>query len=70
MEEILEEQLRRRGRGWKLYFDVKWKGYHQTTLELVEILENTEALDRWEEYTREYRDEEGRLPEGFRRDTP
>jgi ribosomal protein L21E len=70
VEEILEEQLRRRGRGWKLYFDVKWKGYHQTTLEPVEILENTEALDRWEEYTREYRDEAGRLPEGFRRDTP
>jgi transposase InsO family protein len=69
VEEIVGEQLKRRGRGWKLYFDVKWKGYHRTTLEPAEALENTEALDRWEANTREFRDEEGRLPVGFRRDT-
>jgi transposase InsO family protein len=70
VEEIMEEQLRRRGRGWKLYFDVKWKGYHRTTLEPAEALEDTEALDRWEAYTRDFRDDEGRLPGGFRRETP
>jgi hypothetical protein len=69
VEEIVGEQLKRRGRGWKLYFDVKWKGYHRTTLEPAEALENTEALDRWEEYTKDFRNEEGRLPEEFRRET-
>ena len=70
VEEILSEQRKRRGRGWKLYFEVKWKGYHRTTLEPAEALGDTAALDRWEAYTRDFRDEEGRLPEGFRRDTP
>ncbi|EFQ91147.1 hypothetical protein P3342_001712 [Pyrenophora teres f. teres] len=70
VEEILSEQRKRRGRRWKLYFEVKWKGYHRTTLELAEALGDTAALDRWEAYTRDFRDEEGRLLEGFRRDTP
>jgi hypothetical protein len=64
VEKIMCEQLKRRGRRWKLYFDVKWKGYHRTTLEPAE------AQDRWEAYTRSFRDEEGRLPKGFRRDAP
>jgi len=69
VEEILSEHQKRRGRGWKLYLEVKWKGYHRTTLEPAEALSNTEAVDRWETYTRDFRDEEGRLPEGFRRET-
>jgi hypothetical protein len=28
VEEIVGEQRRRRGRGWKRYYEVKWTGYH------------------------------------------
>jgi transposase InsO family protein len=70
VEEIIGEQLKRRGRGWKLYYDVKWKGYHRTSLEPSEYLQDSEALDRWEAYTRDFRNDENRLPEGFRRTTP
>jgi transposase InsO family protein len=70
VEDIVAEQLRRRGRGWKLYYDVKWKGYHQTSLEPAELLEETEALDRWFAYTKDLRDSKGRLPEHFRRVPP
>jgi hypothetical protein len=70
VEEIVGEQLKRRGRGWKLYYEVKWKGYHRTDLQPAELLADTEALDRWEAYTKDYRDNQNRLPEGFRRLTP
>jgi transposase InsO family protein len=70
VEEIMAEQLKRRGRGWKLYYEVKWRGYHRTSLEPAKSLEDTEALDRWEAYTKDYRDDENHLPEGFRRPTP
>jgi hypothetical protein len=69
IKDIVAEQLKRRGRGWKLYYDVKWKGYHRTSLEPVENLEDTEALDRWETYTRDYRNSNNSLPDGFRRTT-
>jgi transposase InsO family protein len=69
VEDIVGEQLKRRGRGWKLYYDVKWKGYHQTSLEPAELLADTEALDRWEAYTRDHRDKRNCLPEGFRTPT-
>ena len=70
VEDIVAEQLKRRGRGWKLYYDVKWKGYHQTSLEPAELLEETEALERWLAYTKGLRDSKGRLPERFRRIPP
>ena len=70
VEDIVAEQLKRRGRGWKLYYDVKWKGYYQTSLEPAESLEDTEALDRWQTYTRGHRNDNNRLPKGFRRMTP
>ena len=70
VEDIVGEQLKRRGRGWKLYYDVKWRGYHRTSFEPAESLENTIALDRWEDYTRDYRDGNNRLPQGFRRTIP
>jgi hypothetical protein len=69
IEDIVAEQLKRRGRGWKLYYDVKWKGYHRTSLEPAENLEDTEALDRWETYTRDHRNSNNSLPDGFRRTT-
>ncbi|RYO52775.1 hypothetical protein AA0116_g11623 [Alternaria tenuissima] len=70
VEDVVAEQLKRRGRGWKRYYDVKWKGYHQTSLEPAELLEETEALERWLAYTKDLRDDKGRLPESFRRATP
>jgi hypothetical protein len=69
IEDIVAEQLKRRGRGWKLYYDVKWKGYHRTSLEPAENLEDTEALDRWETYTRDHRNSNNSLPDGFRQTT-
>lgn len=70
VEEIMSEKWKRRGRGWRLYYEVKWAGYALTDLQPAELLEETEALDRWEAYTKDVRSEEGRLPEGFRRDNP
>ncbi|KAB2107503.1 hypothetical protein AG0111_0g3610 [Alternaria gaisen] len=67
IEDIVAEEVRRRGRGRKLYYEVKWKGFHQTTLEPAELLKDAEAVDRWEAFTEAERDGEGRLPEGFRR---
>lgn len=68
VEDIVAEEVRRRGRGRKLYYEVKWKGFHRTTLEPAELLEDAEAVDRWEAFTEAKRDSEGRLPEGFRRE--
>jgi hypothetical protein len=70
VEDIVGEELKRRGRGWKLYYEVKWKGYHRTSFEPAEALEDTEALDRWESYTKDYRDNNNHLPKGFRRTLP
>jgi hypothetical protein len=49
---------------------VKWRGYYRTSLELAKSLEDTEALDRWEAYMKDYWDDENYLLEGFRRPTP
>ena len=45
VEDIVAEEVRRRGRGRKLYYEVKWKGFHRTTLELAELLKDAEAVD-------------------------
>jgi hypothetical protein len=42
-------------------------GYYRTSLELADLLEDTEALDRWETYTRPHRKPDNSLLEGFRR---
>jgi hypothetical protein len=67
VEEIMSEQWRRRGRGYKLLYEVKWAGYHQTSFEPAENLSDTAALDRWNAYTKDHRNEQNRLPQGFRR---
>ncbi|KAF7572511.1 hypothetical protein PtrM4_074160 [Pyrenophora tritici-repentis] len=68
VEDILAEICRRRGRGMKWWYEVKWKGYHLPTMEPKENLENTEAKIRWEQFTEPYRDPRTRLlPAGFRR---
>jgi len=68
VEDIVAEVCRRRGRGTKWWYEVKWKGYHLPSMEPVENLEHTEAKTRWEQFTEPYRDPETRLlPPGFRR---
>ena len=67
VEDIVTEEIRRRGRGQKIFYEVKWKGYHRTTIEPAANLEDTAALERWEQLTRDQRDQDGRLPRGFRR---
>ncbi|EMD63367.1 hypothetical protein COCSADRAFT_161864, partial [Bipolaris sorokiniana ND90Pr] len=54
-------------RGRKRILRGEVKGFHRTTLEPAELLEDAEAVDRWEAFTETKRDSEGRLPEGFRR---
>jgi hypothetical protein len=68
VEDIVGESRRRWGRGWRVQYDVKWKGYHRTSLEPAALLQDTEALTRWEDYSRPYRDADGDLPQGFRRE--
>ena len=66
VEDIVAERERRVGRGAKREYEVKWRGYYQTSFEPVQLLEDTEALDRWLSRTAPHRDAEGRLPDGFR----
>ena len=42
VEDTVAEEVRRRGRGQKLYYEVKWKGFHRPTLEPAELLEDTQ----------------------------
>jgi hypothetical protein len=68
VEDIVAEVCRRRGRGIRWWYEVKWKGYHLPTMEPMENLTNTEAKIRWEQFTVPYRDPNTRLlPAGFRR---
>ena len=47
VEKIINEHRTRRGRGWRLQYEVKWVGYAKTTWELASALEDTVALDEW-----------------------
>jgi hypothetical protein len=68
VEDILAEVYRRRGRGVRWWYEVKWKGYHLPTMEPIENLANTEARIRWKQFTEPYRDPDTKLlPAGFRR---
>ena len=65
VEDIVAEVWRKNGRRAHS-FEVKWRGYAQTTVQRREALEDTLALDRWEERTSHMRDAQGRLPVGCR----
>ena len=67
VEAIVSELRQRSGRGWKDWVEVKWKGYHKTTMEPKNNLEGTRALEEWDEYLNSNRDSHGKLPPGFRR---
>lgn len=70
VEDIVAERVTRRGRGRQVQYEVKWVGYAETTWEPAQLFEETAALDRWIEYTKDVRNTRGQLPQGFRRDTP
>jgi hypothetical protein len=67
VEEIVAEKVVRRGRGVQTQYEVKWTGYAETDWQPAQNMEETEALDRWIEYSKDARDTNGRLPQGFRR---
>lgn len=66
VDKITAEHWVRRGRRKQLLYEVKWTGYARTTKEPAATLEDTAALDRWEEETAHIRGPDGTLPEGFR----
>jgi DNA polymerase III delta subunit len=51
IEEILDQKAAR-GRGGKQQFLVKWAGYARPTWSPASVLEDTVALDKWEERLR------------------
>ena len=67
IDDIMSEKLRRQGRGRILLYEVQWKGYAATTWEPAENLIDTEALERWKDFTAPSRNSSGSLPANFRR---
>ena len=67
VEKIMAEKLQKRGRGFQTQYEVKWKGYAETTWCSARNLEDNIALDEWETYTTPFRNKSGRLPSNFRR---
>jgi hypothetical protein len=53
IERILDEKHARRGRGVSRKLLVKWKGYARPTWEPRSALEETSALEAWEESIRQ-----------------
>jgi hypothetical protein len=47
VEEILDERLKPWGRGFRHEFLVKWRGYQRPTWNRADLMEDTEALDKW-----------------------
>lgn len=47
VEKILDERRTKRGRGSRLEYKVKWRGYAQPTWEAASALKDTSALDVW-----------------------
>ena len=67
VEEIVAEKVVRRGRGRQIQYEVKWTGYAETDWQPAQNMKETEALDRWIEFSKGARDAGGQLPQGFRR---
>jgi hypothetical protein len=67
VEKIMAEKVQKRGRGFFTQYEVKWKGYAETTWCPARDLEDNIALDEWETYTAPFRNKSGRLPSNFRR---
>lgn len=61
VERIVNEHRTRRGRGWRVQYEIKWLGYAETNWELASALEETTALDEWIARTEPYRRPDGTL---------
>ncbi|KAF2803313.1 uncharacterized protein BDZ99DRAFT_526680 [Mytilinidion resinicola] len=68
IQDIVEEFYQRRGRGKAKIYSVKWKEFALPEDTDAVNMKDTEALDRWEEFTRDARLADGTLPDGFRRE--
>jgi hypothetical protein len=67
VEKIMAEKVQKKGRGFFKQYEVKWKGYAETTWCPARDLEDNMALDEWETYTTPFRNKSGHLPSDFRR---
>lgn len=70
VEDIVGEQLKKRGRGYKKEYLVKWSEHAMCTWEPEEECEDLAALTAWLEFSRNSRDRSGHLPANFRKGTP
>jgi hypothetical protein len=70
VEHIVGERKKRIGRGTTTEYLVKWVGFALCSWEPARNLEETEALQEWEEYSRQHRSVTGTLPNNFRRGSP
>ena len=61
IEEILDEKHTKRGRGAQLEYKVKWLGYARPTWEGASALEESQALDDWQEHTKHAQHPNGQL---------
>ncbi len=68
VEKIMAEKIQKRGRGFSKQYEIKWKGYAETTWSPARDLEDNIALDDWETYTAPLRNKSGHLPTDFRRE--
>ena len=51
VKRIMAEKVQKRGRGFLTKYEVKWKGYAETTWCPAQNLEDNIALDEWETCT-------------------
>ena len=61
IEKILDERCTKQGRGSRLEYKVKWLGYARSTWEGASALEETCALDKWQDHTKHARHPNGQL---------
>lgn len=65
VEEILDEKCIKRGRGSWLEYKVKWLGYTRPIWEGTSALEESSALDDWQECTKHAQHPNGQLDCGM-----
>ena len=66
VEMIMLEKVQKKGRGFFAQYEVKWKGYADSTWCPARDSEDNIALDEWETYTAPFRNNSGRLASNFR----
>ena len=66
VENIVRKKWRRRDREKRLWYEVKWAKYAETSWESADELKKTVILIRWIDRTKDLRDMDNALPPGFR----